>query len=183
MGWKRKVSVSGSFVSDPMDCSPTGLLCPLDFPGKNSGVGSHSLLQGIFPTQGLNSGLLHCRPILYYLSYQGSLWASLCVPNVHTATMDYIVLANWSQLENEYVVRGSATVLCPYVDLKPFVLSEKYYFCPHSTRSTLRSILPRCQLAGVSHALLSSGRIYWGRKQHVLLCLPLTCMWITWASF
>ena len=39
---------------------------------KNTGVGSLSLLQEIFPTQGLNPGLLHCRQILYQLSYQGS---------------------------------------------------------------------------------------------------------------
>ena len=56
---------------------PHGLLLarlvgPWDSPGKNTGVHSHSLLQGIFPTQGLNLGLLHCRQILYHLSYQGS---------------------------------------------------------------------------------------------------------------
>ena len=39
---------------------------------KNTGVGCHSLLQGIFPTQGSSPGLLHCRQILYHLSYQGS---------------------------------------------------------------------------------------------------------------
>ena len=41
------------------------LLCPWNSPGKNTGVGSHSLLQGIFPAQGLNLGLLHGRWILY----------------------------------------------------------------------------------------------------------------------
>ena len=40
---------------------PSRLLCPWDSPGKNTGVGSHSFLQGIFLTQGLNPGLLHCR--------------------------------------------------------------------------------------------------------------------------
>ena len=40
--------------------------------GKNTGVGYHALLQGIFPTQGSNPGLLHCRRILYHLSHQGS---------------------------------------------------------------------------------------------------------------
>ena len=39
-------------------------------PGQNTGVGSHSLLQGIFPTQGSNPGLLHCRWILHQLRYQ-----------------------------------------------------------------------------------------------------------------
>ena len=43
-----------------------------DSPGQNTGVGSLSLLQGIFPTQGSNGGLLHCRQILYQLSYQES---------------------------------------------------------------------------------------------------------------
>ena len=41
-------------------------------PGQNTGVGSHSLLQGIFPTQGSNPGLPNCRRILYQLSHQGS---------------------------------------------------------------------------------------------------------------
>ena len=44
---------------DPMDCSPPRLLCPWDFPGKNSGVGCHFLLHGIFLDQGLNPRLLH----------------------------------------------------------------------------------------------------------------------------
>ena len=50
-------------------------LCPWDSPGKNTAVGCHVLLQGIFPTQGLNPCLLHlllCRWILYCLSHQGS---------------------------------------------------------------------------------------------------------------
>ena len=45
---------------------------PWNSPGQNTGVSSHSLLQEFFPTQGLNPGLLHCRQILYQLSYQGS---------------------------------------------------------------------------------------------------------------
>ena len=52
-------------VCDPMDYSPW------DSPGKNTGVGSHFLLQGIFQTQVSNLGLLHCRQILYCLSHQG----------------------------------------------------------------------------------------------------------------
>ena len=51
---------------------PQGLYSPWDSPGQNIGVGSHSLLQGIFPTQGPNLGLLHHRQILYQLSQQGN---------------------------------------------------------------------------------------------------------------
>ena len=46
---------------------------PRKYLGQNSGVGSLSLLQGIFPTHGLNLGFLHCRQILYQLSYQEAL--------------------------------------------------------------------------------------------------------------
>ena len=45
-------------------------LQPQEISGQNTGEGSLSLLQGIFPTQELNWGLLHCRQILYQLSYQ-----------------------------------------------------------------------------------------------------------------
>ena len=66
---KVKLLVAQSCLTlfDPMDYSL--LLCPWDSPGKNTGVGSHSRLQGIFPTQELNSHLLHCRQILYHLSH------------------------------------------------------------------------------------------------------------------
>ena len=49
-----------------------GLYSPWNSPGQNTGMGSLSLLQGIFPTQGSNPGLLHCRWILYQLSHKGS---------------------------------------------------------------------------------------------------------------
>ena len=48
------------------------LLCPCDSPGKNTGVGSHSLLQGIFLTQESNLGLLHCRQMHYCLIHHRS---------------------------------------------------------------------------------------------------------------
>ena len=64
---KVKVSVTQSCLTHV-----TRLLCPWNSPGKNTRVGSHSFLQGIFPTQGLNPGLLHCRQTLHHLSHQGS---------------------------------------------------------------------------------------------------------------
>jgi len=51
---------------------PHGLYSPWNSPGQNTGVGSLSLLQGIFPTKGSNPGLPHCRRILYQLSHKGS---------------------------------------------------------------------------------------------------------------
>ena len=51
---------------------PARLLFPWSSPGKNTGVGSYPLLQGIVPTQGLNLGLLHCKGTAYCLSHEGS---------------------------------------------------------------------------------------------------------------
>ena len=59
-------------LCNPMDCSPPGSSVYGDSSGKNTGVGCHSLLQRIFPIQGSNPGLPHCRRILYHLSHQGS---------------------------------------------------------------------------------------------------------------
>ena len=56
---------------DPMDYTVHEIL------GQNTEVGSHSLLQGIFPTQGWNPGLPHCRRILYQLSHHGSNYTSI----------------------------------------------------------------------------------------------------------
>ena len=61
-----------SSIFCPSELELTRLLCPWDFPGKSTGVGCHFLLQGIFPTQGLNPGLLYYRQILYQLSHQRS---------------------------------------------------------------------------------------------------------------
>ena len=61
----------GSMVANPQQ--PSRLLCPWNSPGKNTGVGCHSLLQRIFPTKGSNPGL-HCRQILYHLSHREPTW-------------------------------------------------------------------------------------------------------------
>ena len=63
-------SKSCSVMSDSL--WPHGLYSPWNSPGQNTGMGSLSLLQGIFPTQGSNPGLLHCRQIFYHLRHQGS---------------------------------------------------------------------------------------------------------------
>ena len=59
-------------LCDPMDCNLPDSSVHGDFPGKNTGVGCHALIQGICLAQGSNPGLPHCRWILYHLSHQGS---------------------------------------------------------------------------------------------------------------
>ena len=86
LGGGRKVRISSvtlSFLSSPvlsrsvmsnslwlsMNCPPPGCSVHGDSPGRNTRVGCHAFLQGIFPTQGSNPGLLYCRWILYHLSH------------------------------------------------------------------------------------------------------------------
>ena len=67
-------------LGDPLDCTPR-LLCPWDSPGKNTGVGCHSLLQGIFPAQGPNLGLLHCGQTLLLCKSPGKphVYGEMCL--------------------------------------------------------------------------------------------------------
>ena len=68
----------------PIDGSPPCSSVHGDSPGKYTGVGCHALLQRIFPTQGSNTGLPHCRQILYQLNYQGS---RKLPPSIHPQTL------------------------------------------------------------------------------------------------
>ena len=63
------VTQSWLTLCDPMGCSPPGSSVHRCSPGKNTGVGCYALLQRIFPTQGSNPGLLHCRWMFYHLSH------------------------------------------------------------------------------------------------------------------
>ena len=80
------MSESRSVVSDSL--RPCGLYSPWNSPGQNTGVGSLSLLQGIFPTQGSNPGLPHCRRILYQLSYR----EALARPHITCASLPFTIL-------------------------------------------------------------------------------------------
>ena len=68
MIWKWSCSVVSNSLR-PHGLSPTRLLSPWNFPGNSTGVGCHFLLQGIFPSQGSNPSLPHCRQMLYCLSH------------------------------------------------------------------------------------------------------------------
>ena len=105
---KTKIMASGPITSWEIDgesCSfisnslrPQELYSPWNSPGQNTGVGSLSFLQGIFPTKGLKPGLLHCRQILYQLSHQGiPVDLNCCNMNIEiykifTIFLDYIML-------------------------------------------------------------------------------------------
>ena len=82
-------------LCDPMDWSTPAPL-PMDLPGKNAGVGRHSLLQAMFLTQGSNLGLWPCKQILYCLSHQGTFTFLNLAPWWDPALLDgYSALHIW----------------------------------------------------------------------------------------
>ena len=95
--------VSCSVMSDPLrpqGPQPTRLLCPWNSSCKNTKEGSHSLRRGIFLTQGLNPGLLHCGQILFHLSHQGgpsvhplSTYLSIYHPSLHLSSSVYLSIS------------------------------------------------------------------------------------------
>ena len=98
-----KWSVTPSVVPNslrPHGLQPARLLYSWDFPGRDTGVVCHFLLQGIFPNQALNSGLLHCRQILYQLNYQGSpcTYGSSLNP-LNSSLIQVLVVFVWSSLK------------------------------------------------------------------------------------
>ena len=91
-------------VCDPMDCSPPGPSIHGDSPGKNTGVGCHVLLQGIFPTQRLNPGLLHCRWILYQLS-PGNMVSGYQTGWDHIWSQPLTRVYLWAPVSENYILR------------------------------------------------------------------------------
>ena len=78
-------------LCNPIDCSSPGFSVHGVSPGKNTGVHCHALLQGLFPTQESNSGLLHFRQILYHLIHQESPLADYLVLNLPP------MISNWTK--------------------------------------------------------------------------------------
>ena len=86
-------SVNCSIMSNSLQCQglyPTRVLWPWDSPGKNTGVDNHSLLQGLFPTQASNPGLLHCRWILI------PIWATCIFP--HKGCLSIFILKTYTMV-------------------------------------------------------------------------------------
>ena len=101
------VTQSCPTLCDLMDCSSPSSSVPGIL--QNTGVGCHALLQGIFPTQGLNLGLPHCWWILYHLSHQGSISTYIY------RYLEYLVMAEYKEVLEKWTkgqksqLRGSFT--------------------------------------------------------------------------
>ena len=93
----------------------------MDSPGKNTGVDCHSILQGIFPTQGSNPGLLHCRQILCHLSHQGVFKCGEGMGQAKRGWQHVLVFCNGQSIPGPKTV---CLVLC-----NPFLTKDKSKVC------------------------------------------------------
>ena len=136
-----------------MDYSPARLLCPWNFPGKDIGVGCHFLLQGIFPTQGSNPGLLHCR-------WMFNLWATREAPQIV------------GDLVQNKIQRKETLG-----NLQPRVRREEPYcfLSPFPSGLFLEGM--------VSCIKLSSGAFYMDRTNKILSKWCLLHIWLSYSTF
>ena len=112
-------------LCDPMDCSLSGSSVHGDSPSKNTGVGCHALLQRIFPTQGSNPGLLHCRQTLYCLSHQERL-----LYNIYLYLISLILIHSSLFVLIPYPYLALPPFLSPLLTMNLFSVSvESAYFC------------------------------------------------------
>ena len=132
----KKESESNSVLSDPLQphrLQSARLLCPWKSPGQNTWVGCCSLLQGIFPTQGMNPDLPHCRRVLYHLSYQECNFLPNYEQQIYTLYIKLLAIHQWppflnhsqnERLNNFYgVMSGQDGKI---TSKKIFLISNKY---------------------------------------------------------
>ena len=147
-------------LCDPMDCSPPGSSVHGDSPGKNPGMGYHVLLQGIIPTQESNQGLLHCRRILYQLSYLYLLTRRQTYhPPIHPSKFPSLI---YSFLVD--VLRNPSSLYCqPHTQ---FLTKKRnpsgffhVFFCQHSERALVKEETP--------HSRTGPGLSVWPKSNHL----------------
>ena len=132
------------------------LLCPWDFPDKNTRVGSHFLLLGIFPTQWSNPGLLHCRQILYSLSHQGS----PMYPQFSSVQFSRSVVSDSLRPHESQNARPPCPTATPRVHSDSRPLSQ---WCHPAISS---SVVPFSSCHPSQHQSLFQWDLYWKWKPH-----------------
>ena len=108
--WEWSESESCSVMSDSL--WPHGLYSPWNSLGQNTGVGSLSFLQGMFPTQGSNPGFPHCRQILYQLDHKGSPSILECVAYPFSKQIFQTQESNWGPLHCRQIFYQPSYSIC-----------------------------------------------------------------------
>ena len=117
----RAYAMSDSW--DSIDCRPPRLLCPWDSSGKNTEVGCHFLLQGIFPTQGSNLHLLHCWWIFYCWATRKSTLIVQSLSHVQ------LFVTPWTTAHQAPLSSAVSRSLLKFMSFESVMLSKHLIFC------------------------------------------------------
>ena len=173
---------SHSVMSDslrPHGLQTARLLHPWDFPGKNTGVGCHFLLQGIFPTQGLNPGLSHGRQTLYCLSHQGCKQLKSC--RVHLKSL-FLTAKPLARINRRQILTSESTFHKRPIEWQNFFF---FFLLHHRISNLLHGHLGICiywvvdegNTGKIACSLLSSF-LFQGIEQIHLSCLSARSEWV-----
>ena len=180
------VKWSLSVVSDslwPHGLQPARLLHPWDSPGKDTGVGCHFLLQGVFPTQGPHLGLLHCRQTLHHLCHQGigkptAPWYSQAASSTIQARPCLASEIKWDSAHSGwYGLRHSAPWVGPILlSSQPSLLKGNRIMCSH-THTHTHTHSPWNPSCPSSAPEIQACAGPW--SSHIMQCLPSTDQEVT----
>ena len=147
-----KVAQACLTLCNPMDYTMYGIR---NSPGQNIGMGSLSLLQGIFPTQGSNPGLPHCTRILHQLSYQGSpcFWFS----SVHSLSCVRLFVTPWTAARQASLSITNSQSLLKLRSIESVMPSNHLILC----RPLLPSVFPSVRVFTNESALCIRWPKYW----------------------
>ena len=129
------------------------LLCPWDFPGKDTGVGCQFLLQEIFPIQGLNLVLPHCRQTLYHLSHQGSPLIKVCLVRAMVFPVVMYGCESWTIKKAEHRRTDASELWCWRRLLRVPWIARRW------NQSILKEINPEYSLEGLMLKLQYFGHL------------------------
>ena len=108
---------------------PHGLYSPWNSPGQNTGLGSLSLLQVIFRTQGSNPGLPHCRQVLYQLSHKGNPRILECI--AYPFSRDFVQRVLLTQESNQGLLHCRQILYQLSYEGSPKILQDFLFFIPY----------------------------------------------------
>ena len=143
-------------LCDPTESSLSSSSVHRNSPGKNTGVGCHFLLQRIFPTQGSNPGLLHCREILYWLSYQGS-------PMIMLALTNFVFFLRDNNGLEDLKKKKRSFPICRVFNSFIFSICQQIAIC------LTKDFFPTVNKHQISYQLFFPGVLSWSHLQVLLL--------------
>ena len=149
----------------PHGLQSTRLLCPWDYPGKNTGMGCHFLLQGIFPTQGLNRSILQRQVISLSSSHVGSPNSLHLFSSVQPLSRVQLFATPWTAARQASLSITNSQSLLKLMSIESVMPSNHLFFC--HPLLLLPSIFPRIRVFSKESVLHIRWPKYWSSSFNI----------------